>query len=240
MSVLRTSLTFGRLSNASVGIGFGIASVCALAGCACPITGSSAASPAAINPSAAATRPQRARVIAASTSDPISRHRGARSSDDDGPVKNAVQHTAVDPKLLKKAEPPSCRFDGVTKPPRGSGRPGAYADPNLMEIARLQLVSDCYKVAERAVRERLAWLQTALVKPASDGSTPMKKAEPPLCEIEGAGTAGSNTERNLEKIAQLRRVGECYKAAERAARTHLERLQSSFRGWPVNLARPGL
>lgn len=56
--------------------------------------------------------------------------------------------------------PPDCTVAGVEKPSPASGAPGAHADANLLEIARLEIERDCYKKVEHRVRgelERLQW-----------------------------------------------------------------------------------
>ena len=63
-----------------------------------------------------------------------------------------------DTKLLAPPSAPKCAIKGVAKPPAGSNAPGADADPNLLEVARLEIERDCYKEAERAVRRRLETL----------------------------------------------------------------------------------
>jgi hypothetical protein len=75
----------------------------------------------------------------------------------------SIKHTSNDSEHMKKAEPPTCKIEGATKPPPGTPWPGANADPNLLKIGRLQLESECYKTAERAVRERLERLQSLFV-----------------------------------------------------------------------------
>ena len=144
-----------------------------------------------------------------------------------------LQPASVDAELLKKAEPPSCEITGVTEP--ASGESGANADQNLVTIARLQIERDCYMNAERAVRGRLERLQKSSFTHASNDSEYVRKAEPPVCKIEGAtkpppgsGWPGAYADPNLLKIARLQLERECYKVAERAVRKRLERLQSSF------------
>lgn len=51
------------------------------------------------------------------------------------------------------AQPPDCKVKSIAKPPPGQA--GAAADPNLLEVARLELERDCYKRAEEAARRRL-------------------------------------------------------------------------------------
>ena len=50
---------------------------------------------------------------------------------------------------------PDCTVEGVAKPALSSGEPGAYADPNLLEIARLEIERDCYKKAEQDLRDEI-------------------------------------------------------------------------------------
>ena len=50
---------------------------------------------------------------------------------------------------------PDCRVKGAKKPSQASGAPDAFADPNLLEVARLELERDCYKAAEKEVRRDL-------------------------------------------------------------------------------------
>lgn len=77
--------------------------------------------------------------------------------------KSSFTHASSDSEHVKKAEPPSCKIKGATKPPQSSGWPGANADPNLLKIARLQLERECYKAAEHDVRGRLERLQSLFV-----------------------------------------------------------------------------
>lgn len=50
---------------------------------------------------------------------------------------------------------PDCTVEGVAKPATSSGEPGAYADPNLLEVARLEIERDCYKKAEQNLRDEM-------------------------------------------------------------------------------------
>lgn len=50
---------------------------------------------------------------------------------------------------------PDCTVEGVAKPALASGEPGAYADPNLLEVARLEIERDCYKKAEQDLRDEV-------------------------------------------------------------------------------------
>ena len=142
MSVRRSGFAFSGLPK----LGVGIAIVCTCAGCSCLSGNVSDALVPTIKSNSAVTSRPRARIIYYGT-----------------PDETLVQSAAVDPELLKKAEPPSCEIEGATKPPPGAGLPGANADPNLLEIARLQLARDCYKAAERVVRRRLERLQRSYV-----------------------------------------------------------------------------
>jgi hypothetical protein len=56
-------------------------------------------------------------------------------------------------------DPPDCTVEGVAKPVPSSGEPGAYADPNLLEVARLEIERDCYKKAEQHLREEVEKFQ---------------------------------------------------------------------------------
>lgn len=67
-------------------------------------------------------------------------------------------------KLLARPSAPKCAVKGVAKPPAGSNAPGADADPNLLEVARLEIERDCYKEAERTVRRRLEALLRSVDK----------------------------------------------------------------------------
>lgn len=77
--------------------------------------------------------------------------------------RSSFTHASNDSEHMKKAEPPSCKIKGATKPPPSSGWPGANADPSLLKIARFQLERECYKSAERDVRGRLERLQSLFV-----------------------------------------------------------------------------
>lgn len=52
-----------------------------------------------------------------------------------------------------EAQQPDCTVKSVVKP--APGKAGSTADPNLVEVARLELERDCYKRAEEAARRRL-------------------------------------------------------------------------------------
>jgi hypothetical protein len=60
--------------------------------------------------------------------------------------------------------PPDCSVKGAKTPSEASGAPEAYADRNLLEIARLELERDCYKTAENDARRRLKGLQQSRKK----------------------------------------------------------------------------
>ena len=59
-------------------------------------------------------------------------------------------------------DPPDCTVEGVEKPAPSSGEPGAYADPNLLEVARLEIERDCYKKAEHDLREEVEKFQQSI------------------------------------------------------------------------------
>lgn len=73
----------------------------------------------------------------------------------------ALKH--VSPALLKRAKAPSCDVEDASKAARSS-TPAAAADPNLVEIARLQLERDCFRTAELNVRRRLDKLQSSVAR----------------------------------------------------------------------------
>jgi hypothetical protein len=214
MSAWRSSLSSQRLKlriGKCLATTLAVTIACAVSGCSCPIGKA---------PSAPLT-----------PIESIPDHGDTGSVGSVGPAKKALGPAAVDPELLKRAKPPSCELTGGAKP--SPGTPGANADPNLLEIARLQLVNECYKLAERTARESLERLQGALFKPESVDPELLKKAKPPSCELTGAtkpspGTPGANADPNLLEIARLQLVDECYKLAERTARKRLERLQNAF------------
>ncbi|MGI9403520.1 MAG: hypothetical protein ACR2OF_03295 [Hyphomicrobium sp.] len=58
--------------------------------------------------------------------------------------------------------PPDCTVEGIKKPAPSSGEPGAYADPNLLEVARLEIERDCYKKAEQNLRDEVEKFQPAI------------------------------------------------------------------------------
>ena len=143
MSAWRSSLSSQRLKlriGKCLATTLAVTIACAVSGCSCPIgkAQSKPLTPIESNPD----------------------HGDTGSVGSGGPAKKALEPAAVDPELLKRAKPPTCEFIGATKPPPGA--PGANADPNLLEIARLQLVSECYQRAEREVRKRLERLQNAV------------------------------------------------------------------------------
>ena len=57
---------------------------------------------------------------------------------------------------------PDCTVEGVAKPAPASGEPGAYADPNLLEVARLEIERDCYKKAEQDLRDEVEKYQQSI------------------------------------------------------------------------------
>jgi hypothetical protein len=52
-----------------------------------------------------------------------------------------------------EAPAPKCKVEPAPKP--AAGQAGASADPNLVEIARLEMERDCYKQAEQRARDQL-------------------------------------------------------------------------------------
>ena len=55
------------------------------------------------------------------------------------------------------AAPPACEFEAGKATPKGA--PGT-ADPDLLEIARLEVERDCYKDAEQSLRARVNTMGT--------------------------------------------------------------------------------
>jgi hypothetical protein len=220
MSAWRSSLSSQRL-QLSIGkkltITLAITLVCAVAACSCPI--------------GKASSPLRLASEAGSDQSDTGSVGSVR------PAKRTLQPDAADPQLFERPKPPSCEITGATKPPTESGHPGANADPNLLEIARLQLVNECYQRAERAVRERLESLQSAILKSAilKYGALDpelLKKEKPPPCELNASNSPSANADPNLLpnllEITRLQHLNECYKLAEHAVRQRLERLQNAF------------
>ena len=72
--------------------------------------------------------------------------------------------TTRDEVALASPSPPDCSVKGAKTPSEASGAPEAYADRNLLEIARLELERDCYKAAEKEARRRLKGLQQSSKK----------------------------------------------------------------------------
>lgn len=70
-----------------------------------------------------------------------------------------LENYEIESAYMNAVDAPSCEIRGVKVPPRGSGEPGATADPDLVRIARLQVVRDCYKTSEHGVRQNLHGLQ---------------------------------------------------------------------------------
>lgn len=68
----------------------------------------------------------------------------------------------IDTKLLKKPAAPRCQIAKPAVTSGGSAAPEQLADPNLLEIARLELERDCYKAAEQSSRKRLERLQRVI------------------------------------------------------------------------------
>jgi len=67
--------------------------------------------------------------------------------------------TTRDEPALASPSAPDCSVKGAKTPSEASGAPEAYADRNLLEIARLELERDCYKAAEKNARRSLKSLQ---------------------------------------------------------------------------------
>jgi hypothetical protein len=63
--------------------------------------------------------------------------------------------TTRDEPALASPSAPDCSVKGAKTPSETSGAPEAYADRNLLEIARLELERDCYKAAEKNARRNL-------------------------------------------------------------------------------------
>lgn len=78
------------------------------------------------------------------------------------PIPARVTRPTVDTSLLARVKVPICAVKGIDRPNGASDEPGASSDPNLVEIARLQLERDCYKEQEAAVRAQLDRLQNAI------------------------------------------------------------------------------
>jgi hypothetical protein len=57
---------------------------------------------------------------------------------------------------------PECTVAGVARPAPSSGEPGAYADPNLLEVARLEIERDCYKKAAQDLRDEVEKYQQTI------------------------------------------------------------------------------
>jgi hypothetical protein len=57
----------------------------------------------------------------------------------------------------KAAGPPACDFEATAATPQGAPD---TADPDLLEIARLEVERDCYKDAEASLRARVNTLST--------------------------------------------------------------------------------
>jgi hypothetical protein len=83
------------------------------------------------------------------------------------PVRTVVRYikvaepVKVSNDLLKKIEAPACDISSADVLGNAEAQ-GATPDPNLIEIARLELVRDCFKKAEVSAREKLHTLQSEL------------------------------------------------------------------------------
>lgn len=77
-------------------------------------------------------------------------------------TKSASRVPKVSPGLLTKPGVPDCSVDGIRTPAANPDSPSAAADPNLLEIARLQLERDCFQKAEETMRAKLRRLQKSL------------------------------------------------------------------------------
>ena len=74
------------------------------------------------------------------------------------------KHYSPPSHLLKNIDSPNCEIEGVKKPPTDSGAAGANADQELLDAARLEIERDCFKDAERKVRQQLEELQNSVSK----------------------------------------------------------------------------
>lgn len=146
MSVRHSSLASGQRRAVWLGVSIVITAVGSLAGCACLVS-KTGEDPQSIDDPSLAMKP----AVDGSLKD--------QGTPQEPATKEATFRPAdVNPALLKKPNPPSCEIKGAAKP-ADSEVAGATADPNLVEIARLQLERDCFKDAERNVRQRLDRLQ---------------------------------------------------------------------------------
>ena len=68
----------------------------------------------------------------------------------------------IDPKLLKSPPTPKCAVKAPDAASDGTPGPEQLADPELLEIARLEVERDCYKAAEIASRKKLKKLQATV------------------------------------------------------------------------------
>jgi len=83
---------------------------------------------------------------------------GACSCDDTDPWRATYISTAeAAPQSVRVAaiEPPVCHVESSSSVETSAESAGAHVDPNLVEIARLEVERDCYKSAEERLRQRL-------------------------------------------------------------------------------------
>jgi len=100
----------------------------------------------------------RSRALLSSAAALIALSVGACSCDDTDPWRATyIRAAAAAPQSGRVAaiEPPACEVESSTQVETSAESTGAHVDPNLVEIARLEVERDCYKGAEERLRQRL-------------------------------------------------------------------------------------
>jgi hypothetical protein len=83
---------------------------------------------------------------------------GACSCDDGDPWRATYINTAeaaTEADRVAAVEPPACNVEKSASVEKSAESSGTHVDPNLVEIARLEVERDCYKGAEESLRQRL-------------------------------------------------------------------------------------
>ncbi len=234
MGVRCFGIAFARRSRRCFALGFGIAVLCGVGGCSCPIAMVSEAVQPSVQYSASMMpAPSASYSPSASYADDYAPSASADIGTTD--EEDVAVAAVVDPELLKRVEPPTCETNGAVELSSGSGESGANAVPNHVIISRLKDERDCYKRAERTVRLHLERLQNALLESNAIEADNLGKFEQPSCEIKGlkipprgSGRPGESADPELVHIARLQVTRDCYKSSEHSVRRHLRKLQISY------------
>jgi hypothetical protein len=75
----------------------------------------------------------------------------------------SAAEAAVGPEPAAPVTPPHCDVEASAAARTAEGAPGVVVDPDLVEIAKLEIERDCYRQAEEHLRQRLDTLQHSSV-----------------------------------------------------------------------------